>query len=433
MSISRRALLRAAAVGTGAAVAGGPASALGTILDAAAPGANPRFSRADLRCYVVVLDGLRRGEISSGLMPRLQELVGQGTSYRAAQAVYIPETLPNHVAMMTGVRGARNGVPANLALVRGEAEVRTLERASDIVAPTLFEVLGEHEVRTAAVLSKKYLHSVFGDRPDSTWDPAPQIPESDHAPDVFTVDALLAEIDAHDPRFAFVNLGDIDRMGHVDVTGAGPRPVARTVVLADTDRQLGRVVDHLRDTGRWGRSVLILLADHSMDWSVPHQVVSVRAAFDADPLLRGRYAVAENGGAGLLYWIGDPAARARAVARMAALAAALDGVDRVVPSGRLELGERGGDLVLLVEAGWRFSDPGVDHNKIPGTHGHAVTLPIPFVVTGGSGLVRRGVELGDAVRPLDVAPTVAWLFGVPVAARRYQGRARVEAFTAQPV
>ena len=73
--------------------------------------------------------------------------------------------------------------------------------------------------RTGTVLSKEYLYGVFGDRATHRWEPAPIVPVSGHAPDQFTMDAALAMVDEFDPHLVFVNLGDIDRFGHADLTG----------------------------------------------------------------------------------------------------------------------------------------------------------------------------------------------------------------------
>ena len=46
-------------------------------------------------------------------MPTLSSLRARGNWYEQARAVFPAETLPNHVAMMTGVRPQRNGVIGN--------------------------------------------------------------------------------------------------------------------------------------------------------------------------------------------------------------------------------------------------------------------------------------------------------------------------------
>jgi predicted AlkP superfamily pyrophosphatase or phosphodiesterase len=65
------------------------------------------------RVYVLVLDGLRPEEVTAPLMPTVASLRAQGTWYEQARAVFPAETLPNHVAMMTGQLPEDNGVIAN--------------------------------------------------------------------------------------------------------------------------------------------------------------------------------------------------------------------------------------------------------------------------------------------------------------------------------
>ena len=84
------------------------------------------------------------------------------------------------------------------------------------------------------MLSKDYLYGVFRGEAPRPGDPNPQraadfhwqapfyIPASGHIPDTFTMDAFrtwISEQPATLPQFAFVNLGDIDRAGHVDEVG----------------------------------------------------------------------------------------------------------------------------------------------------------------------------------------------------------------------
>ena len=60
------------------------------------------------------------------------------------------------------------------------------------------------------------------------------LPITGHAPDAFTMQAALAMLDDYDPHLMFVNLGDIDRFGHADLTG-GSLKVLRRLALASTD------------------------------------------------------------------------------------------------------------------------------------------------------------------------------------------------------
>jgi hypothetical protein len=406
--------------------AGGAAVVLSSVLGAPGARAGER-----LRVYVLVVDGCRPDEITPVLTPRLHGLRTHGTWFPAARSLPVMDTLSNHVMMMTGVRPDRSGVPADSFYDRAEGVVRDLDRESDLRFPTLLERLRDTGRTTGSVLSKQYLFGAFGTRATYRWEPFPLIPVSGHAPDAATMDALLAMVDGPDPDLVFASLGDIDRAGHSDLSGTSLR-AARTAALASTDLQVGRFVDHLRATGRWERSVVLVLADHSMDWSVPTNLISVAQILSARPDLRASVQIAQNGGADLLYWTGPAASRTAGLAEVSRLVRAHPGVLAVHDPGELRLGPEAGELVAFCRAGWRFTDPMPVSNPIPGNHGHPATEPIPFLVSGGHPAVRRGAVSGAPARTIDVAPTVGALFGLPAPDGDYDGTPRTGGFTAVP-
>ena len=381
-------------------------------------------ARGKKRVYVLVVDGCKPGEITAERTPRLAALRARGTNFPRAQSLPVMETIPNHVMMMTGVRPDRSGIPANAIYDRQEQTVRDLDRPSDLHFPTVIERLNRHGFTTGTVLSKEYLFGVFGTRATHRWEPQPIVPVSGHAPDQFTMDAALAMVDELDPNLVFVNLGDCDRVGHSDLSGTTLK-AARTAALSTVDHQVGRFVDMLKTSGRWRNSVVIVLADHSMDWSLPDALISLAPAFEADELLAGNVQIADNGGADLLYWTGPADRRAEAVARMRKSAEATEGVHSVHEPADLRLGQRAGDLDAYCRSGWRFSDPDAWSNPIPGNHGHPATKPIPFFISGGSPLVDHGVSRTARARTVDVAPTVGRIFGLGEPRGGYDGRARI--------
>jgi predicted AlkP superfamily pyrophosphatase or phosphodiesterase len=417
----RRQFLRLAGAGSAAVVL---SAAPGTSW--AGPATNPGTART--RTYVLVVDGCRPDEITPELTPRLAALRTQGTNFPAARSLPVMETIPNHVMMMTGVRPDRSGVPANSVYDPAEGAARDMDRETDLRFPTLLERLRDSGFTTASVLSKKYLYGIFGTRASYRWEPYPLLPVTGHAPDAATMDALLAIVSGPDPDFTFTNLGDVDRMGHSDLTGTTLQ-AARTAALADTDLQVGRLVDHLVDTGKWESSVLVVLADHSMDWSLPTNVVSVDLILQARPDLRSSITVAQNGGADLLYWTGPSEQKAAGLQAVRSLVESHPGVLSVQAPAELRLGAEAGDLVAFCRAGWRFSDPYIVSNPIPGNHGHPATEPIPFFISGGSPRVLRGRTSSDPARTVDVAPTVGALYGLKAPSGGYDGVARTTAFS----
>lgn len=421
MKPDRRQFLRLAGAGSAAVVL---SAAPGTSW--AGPTTNPGTART--RTYVLVVDGCRPDEITPELTPRLAALRAAGTNFPAARSLPVMETIPNHVMMMTGVRPDRSGVPANSVYDPAEGAARDMDRETDLRFPTLLERLRDSGFTTASVLSKKYLYGIFGTRASYRWEPYPLLPVTGHAPDAATMDALLAIVSGPDPDFTFTNLGDVDRMGHSDLTGTTLQ-AARTAALADTDLQVGRLVDHLVDTGKWESSVLVVLADHSMDWSLPTNVVSVDLILQARPDLRSSITVAQNGGADLLYWTGPSEQKAAGLPAVRSLVESHPGVLSVQAPAELRLGAEAGDLVAFCRAGWRFSDPYIVSNPIPGNHGHPATEPIPFFISGGSPRVLRGRTSSDPARTVDVAPTVGALYGLKAPSGGYDGVARTTAFS----
>ncbi|NYG54927.1 alkaline phosphatase family protein [Nocardioides perillae] len=409
--------------------AGAAATAISSALGAPSAAAADARAGGRKRAYVVVLDGCRPDEITPTTMPTVAGLRAAGRNFPRASSLPIMETIPNHVMMMTGVRPDRSGVPANDIYDRKLGADRTMDRRGDIRAATVISRLNATGRVTGTVLSKEYLYGVFGNRATHRWEPAPIIPVSEHAPDLFTMQATLDMVEAFDPHLVFVNLGDIDRTGHSDVTGPyADARLARRAALTATDQQVARLVDLLRSTGRWRDSLLVFLADHSMDWSTPGNLITLAGPLEDDPLLAGNVAIAQNGGADLLYWTGPATRRQAGVDRMLRIARAHPGVlvahDRARTPG-LRLGPNAGDVVVYCKAGCRFSDPDPSSNPIPGNHGHPATRPIPFFLAGGHPAVRRRSTSSAHAHTVDVAPTLAQFFGLGAPRGGWDGRSRL--------
>src|SRR3546814_6481228 len=100
--------------------------------------------------------------------------------------------------------------------------------------------------------------------------------------DLFTIEAAKKMVTTHDPELMFVDLGDVDRVGHADLTGTTLQ-LARRAALVNTDVQVKSFIDLLKQTGRWQNTMVIVLADHSMDWSLPHNVIALTDKLGADP------------------------------------------------------------------------------------------------------------------------------------------------------
>ncbi len=468
-----------------------PTALLALAMGTLSAGAGAAYDSSRATVIVAVIDSLMPHEIDEyGNTPTLTELKTKGTWYTESRSVFSAETIPNHVAMMTGRYPIHNGIPTNKYWNRqfendAPTKARDLSLPSELDAPPIFRHIAEQcpMLPTAAVMSKDYLYEVFSncgydnvDCPDGTPDSRPKnahqptfhfvptddptfIPEAGLVPDRTTMQNALAILP--DVNFMFINMGQVDRMGHVDETGAavGSNALGRKTVLADTDLLFGELVAALKSAGRWEDTVLIILSDHGMDWSRPEKVIGLNSQFNphnpGTVLLDSAHLLEVlNGGTDSIYLLDEnnPASWERAVEQHQQFLA-VTGVEggwftrkpppkvrgqispkakkyineHLLPESYQSGHENLGDIVLSASAGYRFAKPASssfsDNNFIPGNHGHKPTLHNTMLVTGGSEslkaqIIKAAEELDHDVRAedqsenVDVAPTVAWLFGI---------------------
>lgn len=443
--------------------------ALATVAAACGRSDAPPLGDSTLTVVVLVVDSLMPHEVA--LMPQLDALRGEGTFYEESRSVFIAETIPNHVAMMTGVNPSRSGIFSNdyLDFTTAPPEELDLSAPEKLTANTLFTWIdrycgtGERRLRTGATLSKKYLYEVFnGDaadparanehpgvfnvQPDSYWNPQDSdayIPApSEHVPDTPTMAQALAQLPESD--FLFINLGDVDRLAHA----SGEQ--ARAAALAEADTQVGNLVQALQDAGRWERTVLVVLSDHGMDYSPagPANAISTQATLTAlGACVEPMQAIVSGEGSESIYVLDRTAPLDARRAAVRAARACLLGTqdcatlcagaarpanaaniatawynrdDPLDPAGSPPASIRSrhpaaGDLVLTAAEGYKFAEPtAVDESgQIPGNHGHPVTFRNTLLVAGGSPWVKRGQSIAPSVAPPEPLTTEWFLQRLP--------------------
>lgn len=437
----------------------------------------PEAARGDQKLTIVVLvvDSLMPGEINAQQTPNLQMLKDQGTYYAESRSVYAAETIPNHVAMMTGVNPTRNGIATNDFIddpaAATPAKVR-LSMPERLTANTLFTWIPErcgNAVRTGATLSKKYLYDVFaGDAknaarandnprvfnlpPQSFWDPTKDRAyigsPDEHTPDAPTMTDARARI--QDVDFLFINLGDVDRIAHAS------GQAARQAALPDTDAQVGNLVNDLKASGRWDNTVMFLVSDHGMDYS-PSSATAITTQAMLNSLgacyLKMQSAASGQGTDGIYVLDrGAPAAERHAALRAARSCLLGNGCecgatrptnanliagawyredDPLDPDGTMPatIDTRSlniGDLTVFAAATGKFYDA-QQESVLSGNHGQPITLHNTFIVTGGSPWVKKGQVIAPSVAApdvldrlpeqsenIDIAPTVNWLLGLKI-------------------
>ncbi len=488
------ALLGALTAGLGACGSSDPAGDAGS----------PALGAEKLSVVVLVIDSLMPSDI--GLQtPTLSGLIADGTFYPESRSVFAAETIPNHVAMMTGVYPERSGITGNNFIDFDDPAGPTdkdLSLPEKLTAKTLFTFINEQcrgsginpDIRHGATLSKKYLYEVFaGDdadperqnddpavfnvAPDTHWDPTTSPlyigPLFEYTPDRPTMQQALAQLP--DADFFFVNLGSVDRNAHA--FGAA----GRGLQLLETDSLVQQMVDALKTSGRWDHTVMLVVSDHGMDFTLPGplQSVTVQPTLDALGACYAPMQAVQGGGTDSIYVtdrsLPDDQKREALHAARSCLMGLADcdtlcaGASRPTnaadivyawytqddptdPTGNMPDSIRSqhpnfGDLVLVASDGLKFSDPTPLSNPIPGNHGQIATIHNFMLVTGGSPWVKKGLTVTPSVpspdlldrlpeqsETIDVAPTVAWLLGLGLKAsdfpdgKTYDGRVLSQAF-----
>jgi predicted AlkP superfamily pyrophosphatase or phosphodiesterase len=208
---------------------------------------------------LVSIDGFRADYLTHGKTPVIQALADAGVR-ASMRPSYPSETFPNHYTLVTGLRPDHHGIVANTMddPVLGHF---TMENSKDQrwwnQGKPLWVTAGEQGLKTAVMFwpgSDRVIH----DRQPDFWKPYDKAFLADDR-----VTQVLQWLDLpQDQRPSFVALyfDLVDTEGHHH----GPNSKELDAALASTDAALGRLVDGLKARGLYGKTNLIVTADHGM-------------------------------------------------------------------------------------------------------------------------------------------------------------------------
>jgi len=222
-----------------------------------------------------------------GVTPFLDRLARESVLYEAAQTV-APLTLPAHASMMTGLYPPRHGVRDNNLGALPES------------AATLAEIARDGGCATAAFVSAAVLDRGWGlaqgfevyDGPDAASEgDASGEGERSAAETVRAARRWLERRDRGRPFFLWIHLFDPHAPYAPDarslVQAAGDRYLGE---VAAADRGVGEVLDALRRDEAFGRTTIIVVADHGEalgEHGEPtHSVLCYRATLSVPFLVR---------------------------------------------------------------------------------------------------------------------------------------------------
>jgi predicted AlkP superfamily pyrophosphatase or phosphodiesterase len=381
---------------------------------AAAHAAEPAAPEAPPAATVILLslDGVRHDYLDRARFPAFERIAREGLRAGRLVPVYPSNTFPGHVSLATGATPAVHGIVDNRFWDRARRE--RFDYSNDagwIDAEPIWAAAERQGVRAATyfwVGSETDWHGVGARYRVAPFDA--KIGEAKK------VDRILAWLDLpanERPRLVMSYWHGADGAGHAK----GPDSPDVAVELAGQDRELGRLLAGLDARGAWPHTTLIVVSDHGMTRA--SQSVPIARA------LRGAKVRAhvEPSSSVAHVFLDDPADLERAEHALAGLAGVrVDRRDALPASLHLSHPARTGDLVVRAEPPYTFAASGAFERAARGMHGYAPDDPDMGAIFLALG---RGVPAGvhpEAVRMIDVAPTVARLLGIDPP-RQAEGRA----------
>ncbi|MEW5974247.1 MAG: ectonucleotide pyrophosphatase/phosphodiesterase [Acidobacteriota bacterium] len=407
---------------------------------------------------LITVDGLAAYYLFDSRLeiPNLRELSQQGVWAESSETVFPSLTHPSHTTLTTGVTPRLHGVLGNAMWnreTRQRFHVTNKKRADSVKVPTLFDLVKERGLTTAAFFWPETNQDASIDYnlpelldPDGHAEKSPaavgfaeELTREGIPIDLFfryhgdtqlsmAGDAVLAEAAAytlrkHRPHFLAIHFVSTDKVQHP----YGSNHYLSWAAITHADRLIGLLRRAVAEAGMAEQTTFVVGADHGFH--------SVYDEMNLYPLFR------EEGLADrvTLYpdqWVlhverkpGLNQTELDRLNRLLSRAARLPGIARVLTSeeyGTLGLPSydedphvRGQymivaniDLHLVVDP---TSDSMVPRPKSRPYHGHGY-LPshprmYPALVLAGRG-IAKGRQIGH-VRNLDVAPTIAYLLGLP--------------------
>jgi predicted AlkP superfamily pyrophosphatase or phosphodiesterase len=488
-----RRLLAALVAATIAAAAPGPAAAGKAVLN-----------------LVLVLDGLRPDSISASETPNLWRLREEGVNFLNGHSVFPTVTRVNATAIGTGTYPDRNGMLGNTIYVRqvdpnhafGNDDHRNLLRLDAatnggmVLAKSLGEILAERG-KTLAVVSSGTTGSALLVNPrapkgvgvlvNGYWEPGARVAFPDAANDTILrrFPAAPPKGGTQDPSIESVTwtqrvlrdyvLGELkpdvvvnwltepDHIQHG--IGAGS-PAARAAIRND-DREIGLLVDRLRELGLADKTNIIVVSDHGFGHGIfgvnvteELRKAGLKAGPDSDDVV-----VASSGQTMLMHVRDHNPQRIGEIVRFlqkqpwvgVLFTAGKPGGPGLPVEGRepgtfaLELihlasSERGPDIVMTFpwsSAKSPFGTPGTDYTEAPatgplagtaGNHGSMSpwTVHNTFIAWGVD--FKHATTVRTPASNVDLAPTLLALMNLDrdVDMRRFDGRVLREAFADGP-
>lgn len=379
--------------------------------------------------------------------PQLQRLARQGAAAEGVVGVFPTSTYPSHTSLVTGVSPARHGIVYNTAFDAQSRQPRWFVQASEIRVPTLWDVVRQAGLSSAAVswpvsagapidfnLPEIWLEENPTDRtvalrvhgrPEGLFEEVQQnatgrlrARDLDYRlplMDANTSRMLAYLIRSRRPALAAIHLVSADAAQHTE--GLDGERVRQAV--AAVDAAVATLLDAVREAGIEAQTAVVVVGDHGfapVHLAVAPNVWLARSGLRTEgPEWQARFHA--SGGSAFLHLRQDKDGRLlhQLKAQLRSLPEAERRLFRLIEPA--ELARAGGDpqaeLAISGAPGVHFVGDSLGELLRPargGNHGYSPDLPALR-----TGFIAWGAGIAGPIAQMnlvDVAPTVAQLLGL---------------------
>ena len=200
---------------------------------------------------VIGVDALSPNGIINARTPVMDEIMAQGAYTLNARGVLPTSSSPNWASMVSGSGPEQHGITSN-SWERDDHTLPPVTMGIEDIYPTIFGVAKDQkpDLEIGAI----YTWTGFGrliERSALSYDTTEEN-------DTLTIQKAVAYIKEKKPDFLFLQLDDVDHVGHHD----GHKTEAYYKAVAIADGQIGAVIQATKDAGIFNETVFIISADH---------------------------------------------------------------------------------------------------------------------------------------------------------------------------
>lgn len=198
---------------------------------------------------LISVDGLGDHLLSELQLPEIERLAKDGVKASRVSTTDLMKTLPGHTSMLTGLSPDRHGITHN----------DLDETLHPIAVPTLFSLVKDHGLKSAAVVGKRKIAFII--KPtgvDSIVQPEAPLIGDYYGRLPSLIDEGVKEELKKNPAFVFVHYALGDTLGHIFQWESWPQKAG----LRSVDKSIGRLRRDADEILGSGNYIILLTADH---------------------------------------------------------------------------------------------------------------------------------------------------------------------------